>query len=507
MIKRKRFAIICAVLVTAIICAVTAAVACAGCSLFVKCKFGYREFDGNSDVYYCNGEYDDTDGYTVDLDVASNFKDKITKIENIPTEYNGKPVVEVDFNGAGVTNLVIPEGIKYVKLWWCSELKSITLPSTMRIIFGFSNCSSLESITIPEGTLKIAYDAFSGCTKLKEIKIPASLTDIDLEAFSTEYRTNCYLYDDTSNWVDGAFYLDNHLIWAGENVGNTYTIKEGTTTICNGAFDSEGNADRWSDGKLVKDLESVDIPKSVKYIGKGAFYNKSKPKLNQVYFGGSITDWCAINFGNEYSNPVYSYYTVNKSDMGKEGYETKLYYQEDGKDVLAETVDIPFRATTVNDYAFAGFSCLKYFHLIQNPISHVTYIGKSAFEGCVNLTNIDLGSGEITEIGEDAFLNCKKIQYVRIYSDRYRSFEYTSEDKSSWVTYNCIIDVQEKIVRLLTASEVYIPLFVESLDPSGMVNDIPVIRYEGTQEQWYEVTGHYNRPDVDQMIYEYKVGE
>ncbi|MDE5910875.1 MAG: leucine-rich repeat domain-containing protein, partial [Clostridia bacterium] len=111
---------------------------------------------------------DGTDGYVLEINTDSATRRKISKIENIPTEYNGKPVVQVDFNYTAVTDLVIPDGIKYVRLYGCKSLKNLTLPKTLRSLYepDFSNCSSLESITIPKSMTKIGNDAFSECTAL-----------------------------------------------------------------------------------------------------------------------------------------------------------------------------------------------------------------------------------------------------------------------------------------------------------------------------------------------------
>ncbi|MDE7209666.1 MAG: leucine-rich repeat domain-containing protein, partial [Clostridia bacterium] len=468
---------------------VCSAFAFAGCSLFSsmfsRWEFSYREFNINND--HLNMWDDGTDGYVLEINTDSATRRKISKIENIPTEYNGKPVVQVDFNYTAVTDLVIPDGIKYVRLYGCKSLKNLTLPKTLRSLYeaDFSNCSSLESITIPDSVVGIGPYVFANCTSLKSIKLPASLSEISMLAFSSDYETDCALYTDSNNWVDGAFYLDNHLISAGNNVGASYTVKEGTVTICSNAFKN-------SKGSPLLYIESVDLPKSLKYIGKSAFGPDSTfGKIKEVYYSGSISEWCAIKFENETSNPVYSFYKGNSNRLGEEGYETKLYCVDEGKDTLVETVNLPFRATTVNDYALAGFSCLKHFNMVGNPTSHVKYLGKSAFEGCVNLNSVTLGS-EIEEIGEGAFSECRNLNNVRIYSERYKSFEYTSEDESTWMQYNCIIDVEEKRVIAFTSKEIYIPLFVESIDETTLAKNMTLVRYEGTKEQWTNIKNIYH---------------
>lgn len=465
-----------ALLAAAVIC--TALFAFAGCGLF-KWKFTFTE-------YSANNKWDDgTEGYTVGIE--NKYHSKIKKIENIPTEHNGKPVVEVNFGNTDVTDLVIPDGIKYVRLYSCESLKNVTLPKTLRSIWegNFSGCISLESLTVPDSCVGIGDGAFRGCTNLREIKLPASLTDISIKAFEGDgFNVGAAaVYDDGSNWVNGSFYLSNHLIWAGEAADENFTVKAGTTTICNDAFEP------YMGSGLLKNTETVDLPDSIKYIGEDAFM--SAGNLKEVYFGGSVTDWCAINFKNEYSNPVYGYSHNFYSSFGQEGNETKLFYVEDRKDVLAEHVQIPFRATTINDYAFAGFSCLKSVSCVKNPVNHVKYIGKGAFDGCINLKSLDFGS-EIEEIGENAFKGCKSVDFVSVYGERYKAFEYLTDDKETWAWYNCIIDVKENKVLLFTSREIFIPDFAESIDDDSQYENASVIRYGGTREQWDAIEKPYN---------------
>ncbi len=60
----------------------------------------------------------------------------------------------------------------------CSSLESITLPDSVKRIESkaFSGCSSLTSINIPDGVIYIEDLAFSGCSSLTSITIPESVT-------------------------------------------------------------------------------------------------------------------------------------------------------------------------------------------------------------------------------------------------------------------------------------------------------------------------------------------
>lgn len=69
---------------------------------------------------------------------------------------------------------------------FCSSLSSITLPEGLKCIEkeAFSSCSSLSIITLPAGLEVIGEEAFSWCYALSSVSIPASVVSIEDGAFS-----------------------------------------------------------------------------------------------------------------------------------------------------------------------------------------------------------------------------------------------------------------------------------------------------------------------------------
>ena len=55
----------------------------------------------------------------------------------------------------------------------CKSLQSVTIPDSVTSIgnWVFSNCKSLQSITIPDSVTSIGNDAFSGCESLQSVII------------------------------------------------------------------------------------------------------------------------------------------------------------------------------------------------------------------------------------------------------------------------------------------------------------------------------------------------
>ena len=86
-----------------------------------------------------------------------------------------------------LTELVIPEGVEdigEVAFFGCVNLRSITLPESLKIIreeaFGESG---LESVRIPEGTERICEKAFFSCPDLARIDVLSPDTAIETGAF------------------------------------------------------------------------------------------------------------------------------------------------------------------------------------------------------------------------------------------------------------------------------------------------------------------------------------
>ena len=72
-------------------------------------------------------------------------------------------------------------------------------------------------------------------------------------------------------------------------------------------------------------------------------------------------------------------------------------------------IDIPNSVTTIDSYAFLNCTNLK---SVSIPNS-VTTIGIEAFSGCISLTNIDIPNS-VTTINNNAFQNCTNLKSISI---------------------------------------------------------------------------------------------
>lgn len=204
---------------------------------------------------------------------------------------------------------------------------------------------------------KIQPYAFAHSTGITTVEIPDTVTYIGGEAFvGTDF------YTDKSNWKDDVLYIGNHLIAADPDISGKYTIKRGTITIADEAF------------QKCEKLTAVTIPNSVKTIGRSAFSGCTD--LQTVKMGKGITSIWGSAFRDCES--------------------------------LTE-ITIPDSVTTIGEDAFFRCTALKTATIGgENPI-----VGASIFQGCTALESVVIRDG-VTTLSIYMFGDCKNLSYVVI---------------------------------------------------------------------------------------------
>ena len=116
---------------------------------------------------------------------------KLTELV-IPEKIDGKKVTKIGHHAfcqcTSIESVIIPDSvvtIEHYAFYDCRSLKEIIIPNSVKTIghHAFSGCRSLERVILPNGIKEIEYSTFNDCAALKEIIIPSGVTRIGSYAF------------------------------------------------------------------------------------------------------------------------------------------------------------------------------------------------------------------------------------------------------------------------------------------------------------------------------------
>ena len=272
-----------------------------------------------------------------------------------------------------IRNLVVEEGITSIgryMFYWCEELKTVSLPSTLETIcdYAFEDCTGLDFIQLPEGLKTIGYDAFEECFALTDVVIPSTVTTLE----------------------GGAFFSCHNL--------KSVTFLSGITNINYLTFQG------------CESLETVYVPKSLTTIGTGAFYAINHPF--DVYYAGTESEKGSMsiesygNLNDDFINATWHYNT----QLNKCGDNAYYIFSDDGKTLfITGTGDTYDYNVNSNKSAFYWNQTVENIYIANG----ITGIGDYIFDGCTKVKSISLPSS-VAKIGRGAFYQCRGLEAVSI---------------------------------------------------------------------------------------------
>ena len=331
--------------------------------------------------------------------------------------------------------------------------------------YAFSECTRMESITIPAGVTTIGTYAFYNCQSLTGITIPTSVTSI-------------------GGW---AFYSCRGL--------TTVTIPQGVTSIGYCAFYE------------CRNLTRAVIPNSVTSIGGSAFSGCNN--LGTVVYCGTQEQWNAVQ---KDTNSLFSYGTVLKYHSYTNSVCT--YCQECDPSILTFalnargngyvvsacpqtatgklTIPATYNGLPVTEIGDRAFYDCRVLNGVVLPES-ITSIGVGAFSGCVSMTEFTIPES-VTSIGTSAFLNCTSLTGITI------PFGVTSLGESMFLNDTSLTRVEIKADITAIGNDMFflcsklttvtIPGSVTEIGGYAFYgcNQLQKVIYCGTPEQWSAVT-------------------
>ncbi len=274
-----------------------------------------------------------------------------------------------------------------------SSLVSIDLENIQTLgQMAFSYSSLLADVNIGSSLVNINTFAFTGCS-LTNITIPKNIIRISRAAFSNNFELEQLIFEEGSNClsIDDFAFANNNL--------TTLDIPTSVTSLGSYAFYanyfleevnfSENSnlqyLNSWAFG-LTLSLEEINLPQNLKSIGSYAFANSG---LLEITIPSKVTDIEEGAFAE--ANQLENIFVVagNIDYIDIDG----VLYTSDRTILL----DYPKGRT----------------QSVFEVVSSTVYIGDSAFEGSLHLTNIILPEG-IEEIGIKAFANSVSLTNITL---------------------------------------------------------------------------------------------
>ena len=313
----------------------------------------------------------------------------------------------------------------------CSLMKLSKLPEGLTTInaSAFKDCKKISLTDLPTGLITIGNAAFENCTMLRIGKLPA-ITALGMAAFK-----NCvklpFLSVDTSNLAE-----INATAFEGCTGLSSVQINGGEkkqTTIADGAF-ATCNSLKWLDIENVKSIGKNAFAKlpfsaleinQVDTIGESAF--ASCDKLENPVIQNVKTIGASAFAGSGAQTDDNKVLLDSIQNVGSRAFEGCQFTSADIRDLEKVTTYTdpetkieysPFAKSSIKKVEFSDETkntvCTKAFKNVTSLQSvelaycftygNISTIDASAFEGCVNLTDINL-SDKLTTINGLAFYN------------------------------------------------------------------------------------------------------
>lgn len=347
---------------------------------------------------------------------------KKVKTVKLPTEGTRLEHGYTFCNCTSLETIILPEKLEYIPMIFAAgatSLASITLPSTVTTIEGsaFKGASSLTEIAIPDGVEVIKGGTFCDCPNLKKVTLPKALTTIESEAFKNTGLETFTLPEGVK-------------LTGGDTFANCRELQ--SFTFPDGLVDEKevGSSTFWGCSKLTSvrlpqtltlipygffqgtAIPDIVLPPSVTFIGREA-YSKTTA-LKKVKLPNTIKAMDVYTFSSssieEMEWPASA--TIIPSEAFRECHQLKKFTIPETVDSLAsgvfyycdalERIHLPEGIRTLE----GTFNECRSLSEVNIP-STVTYITRGingAFNNCLSLAHIDIPDG-VTYIGWASFQN------------------------------------------------------------------------------------------------------
>lgn len=283
--------------------------------------------------------------------------------------------------------------------------------------------NTLKTVNLGEGVRYLGAYAFG--EGVEDMTFPSTLEEVEENALSKKVVSKIEA-------EDGIKYVGK-IAYAAADTRSSYTVKEGTVSIADGAFS-------FNYVNNCSQIEEVNIPNSLEIIGKNAFAStglKRTPAMPNVkkikdgafaycnnlgravlpesveYIGGSIFTSCNSLWYIEYNavdakhNFSIDFPKVEKIVIGDKvrRIPTGLFTRNSN---ITE-VTLPASVEIIEESAFEDCKSLEYVRLSDNVMS----IGDHAFAYCENLGDFHWPAN-LKSVGFSAFRSCSSLKTISL---------------------------------------------------------------------------------------------
>lgn len=320
-------------------------------------------------------------------------------------------------------------------------------PVTAIGYMAFSNCTGLESVSIPSSVKWIDERAFFDCTSLKEIELPTSMDRIGHSAFGN------------TPWLEEQLSENEFLVWDGilfdantETCTGSITIPDTVTTIADGAFSE------------CMQIKSVTIPGSVHSIGEQAFFCCFA--LEELSIAEGVTEIGSVAFGacdgmttayipaSVESLDTKAFFLCEKLAEISVSPDNKYYCAKNGAVLDKDEKRLLICPSGVTEFTVPesvdviGMGAFTYNERLTNVTLPPTLkeIEALAFCSCPVLTGIVIPEGT-EKIGMMAFEDCTSLQTITLPSSiaQIKNSAFSYCDALTDVFYNDVEDRWETV--------------------------------------------------------------
>ena len=283
-----------------------------------------------------------------------------------------KSPIKLDGYGSKITRVILSEGITSIGDYtfeYCDHITTIDIPSTVTSIGrqAFYNCKLLENITLSENIRYIGGSAFS----------------------------NTAHYNDTNNWYRNMYYIDDVLVKAKTTISGNHTLKSGTKTIVERAFEN------------CSELTGITIPNTVVAINAWVFDDCIKLATITFEANSQCKEICGYAFyGTKITNVSIPKTVINVDIDAFCGCNSLEYIDVDQENTGYTSIDgilYNIDVTTLIKYPACS---AKTEYIMPNTINKIEY---NAFQAAKSITSITI-SANVTQISSGLFAGCTNLK-------------------------------------------------------------------------------------------------